>query len=320
MEFIRINDIEDNIIMMNDICNIKSLKLFASYYQEYYKEKFVDLTFIVIENNKVLACVLCCILDNNITLPDGGVVIKLFDRNINNKEKKKIYIAILANLKILSDNHKCSLIIKDFLFNGLLSILGEQLFNSKFHSRLTFEMDFDYLDFNQDEFYADLRKSYKSLINWGRKNLTVININKDNACIDKFREFQDFHYKISGRKTRSDESWNKQYEIIKAGLGELILADYNTNLAAGSFFADYSDTSIYFTGVYDRNLFDFGISHFMLYEGINRSYKRGNTSRFSLGYFDTDIKDPKWYNIQFFKKGFCRELKPTIFWSNETNK
>lgn len=320
MQFVKINDIKDNIIECNNSCNIESLKLFARYYQEYYKENFTDLTFIVVENNRVLAYVLCCILDNSITLPDGGVIIKLFDTNINNKEKKKIYTAILEHLKFLSDNYKCSLVIKDFLIDGSLSILGEHLFNSRFHNKLTFEMEIDYLDFNQGTFSANLRKSYKSLINWGRKNLSVININKDNACADKFRKFQDFHCKISGRKTRSDESWNEQYEIIKSGLGELILADYNNNLAAGSFFADYSDTSVYFTGVYDRNLFDFGISHFMLYEGINRSFERGNTSRFSLGYFDTDIKDPKWYNIQFFKKGFCQKLKPTIFWSNKISK
>ena len=320
MQFVSINDIKDNIIIRDNSRNIQSLKLFANYYKEYYKEKFVDLTFVIIENNKILASVLCCILDNNITLPDGGVVIELFDTNLNNKEKKKIYVAILEYLNLLSSSHNCSLFIKDFLENGALSVLGEQLFNSKFYSRLTFEMIIDYLNFNQDKFYANLRKSYKSLINWGKKNLSVVNINKDNPCINKFREFEDFHYKISGRKTRSNESWDKQYELIKAGLGELILADYNNNLAAGSLFADYGYTSVYFTGVYDRNLFDFGISHFMLYQGINRSFERGHTSRFSLGCFDTDIKDPKWYNIQFFKKGFCQELRPTIFWFKAINK
>lgn len=320
MQFVKINDIKDNLVECNNICNIESLKLFARYYQEYYKENFIDLTFVVVENNKILAYVLCCILGDNITLPDGGVVIKLCDAHINDKEKQKSYISILEHLKSLSDNHKCSLTIKDFLANGSLSILGAQLFNSRFHSKLTFEMQIDYVNFNADEFYVNVRRRYKPFINWGKKNLIVTNINKDNLCFVRFKEFQDFHFKISGRKTRSDESWNKQYEMIKSGLGELILADYNGQLAAGAFFADYDDASVYFTGVFDRELFDFGLSHFILYEGINRSFERGNTSRFSLGYFDTDIKDPKWYNIQFFKKGFCRELKPTIFWSKETNK
>ena len=133
----------------------------------------------------------------------------------------------------------------------------------------------------------------------------------------KIQNFKDFHLKISGRQTRSDESWLLQYDMIKQGFGELILADYQGKLAAGSLFLDQFDVSTYFTGVYERDLFDFGISHWLIYEGICSSFKRSNTSKFSLGYFDTNITDPKWYNIQFFKKGFCERLKPIVLWSKE---
>lgn len=315
---IRINDLKQEPTLTGDI-NFRSLNLFSEYYKEYYKEKFIDLTFVVMNNDKILGHVICCVLDEKLTLPDGGIIVKLYNE-LEQKEEKQIYAKILDYLKSLAQTYKCkNIIIKNSLQNGSLSPLGEQIFKLKFQSRLTFEMGVDYNDFRKDRFHGILRKSYKSLINWGKKELEVTHLNKANCDIENFKKFQGFHYKISGHKTRSDESWRVQYEMIKKGFGELILAKYNDNLVAGSLFGDYDDTSIYCVGVYERDLFDFGVSHFLLYDGICRSYERGNTSKFSLGYFDTDIKDPKWHNIQFFKKGFSQNFQPTIFWSREVN-
>ncbi|MBP6104561.1 MAG: GNAT family N-acetyltransferase, partial [Gammaproteobacteria bacterium] len=233
-----------------------------------------------------------------------------------NKKNKALCTDLLNYIESLAKQYKCeAIIIKDSLESGTLTTLGEKLFNDKYKSKLTFEMDIFYKDFSAEYFHKSLRKSYKSLVNWGRNNLEVLYVNRDNHCLKTFRAFQYFHFKIAGRKTRSDESWKAQYDILEQGMGELALAYYQGNLVAGSLFADYGDTSIYFTGVYERDLFDFGVSHFLLYDGILRSYERGNTSKFSLGYFDTDIQDPKWYNIQFFKKGFCEKLIPTVLWS-----
>ena len=286
------------------------------YYKEYYQEKFTDFSFVIIEDNFILATVKCCIIDDKFSLPEGGIIIDLFQRS--DKKSKKIYDQILNYVDDLSQKHNsATIVIRDFLEEGKLSPLGEKLFNNKFQSRLSFEMEIPYENFTINSFHSSVRKSYKSLINWGEKNLEIIDINQENQNFGDFKKFQDYHYKISGKKTRSDKSWDIQFEMIKEGYAELTLGFYKDNLAAGSIFADYGNTSTYFTGVYERNLFDFGISHFLLYRGICRSYERGNTSKFSLGYFDTDIKDPKWYNIQHFKKGFCKELKPTIFWSKE---
>lgn len=293
-----------------------SLVLFGKYYREYYQEKFQDLSFLIIQDSQVLGYVQCCYLEGKLTLPDGGVIIKFVD--MSHQDDKELCTKILDHLDGLAAQYNCtSIIIKDRLNEGSLSTLGEQLFNRKFQSRLTFEMDVCYQKFCSTDFYKNLRKSYKSLINWGKNNMDVIHINKDNQSKEEFRLFKEFHYKISGRRTRSDESWDIQYDMIKDGLAELILARHNNALVGGSLFSDYGDTSIYFTGVYERDLFQFGISHFLLYSGICRSFERGNTSKFSNGYFDTDIEDPKWYNIQFFKKGFCQDLNPTIFWSKE---
>ena len=297
--------------------HFESLQLFSKYYQEYYKEKFMDLSFSVVNENKVLGYVLCSAMDGKLTSPDGGIIISLFKQKTS-IEEKQIISEILDYLKSLSKLYHCnSIIIKDFFQEGALSPLGELLFNLKFHARLTFEMEVNYHDFNAGKFRSSIRKSYKSLINWGKKELRIIYVNKSNVNFEYLKNYQLFHKKISGRQTRSDESWDIQYQLIKEGYGELILAEYKDNLVAGALFGDYGDMSIYFTGVYERELFDFGLSHFLVFDGICRSFERKNTSKFSLGYFNTDIKDNKFHNIQFFKKGFCKDFKPTIFWEKE---
>lgn len=300
----------------NDFLNKKSLRsfaIFSDYYREYYGDNYHDLSFGIFNDNSLIGYVLCGVLNNALTTPDGGCNIVLIP-DIATKEEKKIYTEVLDNLVNFAKHYTCSsLIIKDHVQDSL-SILGELLFNQRFESKLTFEMSIPFLD---DSNSITLRKSYKSLINWGGRELKTEFVNQNNPDKEKFNIFQKFHHKISGRITRSQETWETQYHMIQEGLGELILATHKGQLAAGAMFSDYGNTSIYFTGVYERGLFEFGISHYILHEGIDRSYKRRQTSKFSLGYFDTDIKDPKFYNIQFFKKGFCKELTPVIFWSKK---
>ncbi len=319
--FYNISNINDS-ILDQDICKkikFNNLQLFSKYYKEYYGKQFIDLTFIVFGRNECLGYVVCCVQDSKLWLPNDGVWIELFIDCVN--KKTKIYSQIIDYLKILANQHSCNeIIIKDSLNDGMLSLLGQILFNNKYHANLTFEMLVDYKNFNKTSYRTNLRKSYKSLINWGKKNLEILVINQQNLSFDHFVTFKLFHHKISGRKTRSDESWNIQYQMIEQGFGELILGYYQQDLVAGSLFIDQKDVTVYFTGVYERELFEFGISHYLLYKGICRFYERGNTSKFYLGYFDTNIKDSKLYNIQFFKKGFCDNLFPIILWSKEINK
>jgi len=294
---------------------ISNKALSVEYYQEYYGASFQDLSFLVIMEHKVVGYVSCCELNGKLCLVGNGICIRLDDENSKGRFKL-LHNAILSHLQALAkEGGGKEIIIKDILNNGQLSCLGEILFNNRYKSSLTFEMLVNYSDFTENNYYRVLRKSYKSLVNWGRKNLDIVYINNQNPCRDSFSTFQQFHQKISGRITRSERSWQLQYDMVCNSFGELILAYLDGKLVAGSLFVDQDNVSIYFTGVYERELFNFGLSHYLTYQGIYRSHLRGNTSCFSLGYFDSDIQDPKWYNVQFFKKGFCKQFVPIILWS-----
>lgn len=294
----------------SELPNIETFDFLSAYYQEYYGDDFADLSFFVIRANCVVAAVICFKVENKLCRPSDGIKIYFF----STKEQKKIATFILSYIEEQAKIYGCSeIIFKDVFVNDNLSLLGNLLFNQRYCSRLTFEMSIDYKGFDEELYHASIRKSYKSFINWGQKNLRTIIINKQSLSLENFIAFKEFHLKIAGKKTRSNKSWDLQYNMIEKGYGELLLSYYQENLVAGSLFTDDGEVSNYCTGVYERDLFDFGLSHYLMYQGICRSRMRG-AAQFSFGYFDTDINDPKWYNIQFFKKGFCEKLTPVVLW------
>lgn len=300
----------------------------SQYYKEYYGDSFQDHSFLIIYDDLIFAYCICFNIDGKLCFPVEGARIvylnQIYEGTLTKKQKKHMLNAhyqIIEYLEDIAVKHGCEeLIIKDVFNDGILSMLGKALFNKKYHAKVTFQMSIDFDGFNEEIFFTGIRRRSKPHINWGKTNLDVSVISSSNLSDESFLKFKAFHEKISGRQTRSDASWDIQYKMVENGYGELILADFNGNLAAGGLFIDQYDTSTYFTGVFDRDLFEYGISHYILFQGVCNSFTRGRTKAFSFGHFDTDIADPKWYNIQSFKSGFCEDLKPIILWQKKFSK
>lgn len=312
LKFLSIPEIQSSPVWQKELERI-NYKLAIAYYAEYYQDKFKDHSFLIVLNDELIGYCIAMQIEATLCFPAEGIKVIFF--GANNVRLSKIFAAIVEHLENIAQQNGCTeIIIKNELTTGQLSGLGEAIFNANFDSRLTFEMLVDVNDFDEAKYYAGIRKSYKSLINWGKRELDISIINKDALSYDKFMEFKQFHKKIAGRQTRTDASWDIQYQMVEQGFGELILANYQGNLVAGSLFIDQFEMTVYFTGVYERELFEYGISHYMLYHGIQRMHERGKSKVMTLGNFDTDITDRKLYNIQFFKKGFSNNFAPTILW------
>ena len=293
--------------------DITNFELFAQYYAAYYEKDFKDLSFAIEINHSIAAFVLCYRIDKKLCMPNSGVEI-IFKEE---RPDKKLIDFIFKQINVIASENNCSeIFIRDELTSKALSALGETLLLDHYSCRTTFNMNVPFVNFSESIFFSNMRKSYKSLINWGHKNLRVETIKHNRLDSNLFNDFKEFHRHVSGRKTRSDLTWDIQYEMIKNAHAELILAYLNDDLVAGSFIADFGIQSIYFTGVYNRDLFKHGISHYLIYKSIVESFHRGKTLFFSLGDFDAGITDNKWFNIQFFKKGFCKDLFPQTIWNN----
>jgi hypothetical protein len=55
---------------------------------------------------------------------------------------------------------------------------------------------------------AALRKSSRSLINWGRRNLAIRYVNRDISERALFEQYREFHVAVAGRSTRPKASWD----------------------------------------------------------------------------------------------------------------
>lgn len=161
---------------------------------------------------------------------------------------------------------------------------------------------------------AALRKSSRSLINWGRRNLSINCVNNVTPDRALFEQYRAFHAEVAGQVTRSEASWTIMYEWITQGFGELIMAFYENRLVAGSMFIDGTETSIYASGVYDRTHFDKPLAHYAVWLGIEHAHERG-MKMLELGLVPPQGTVPdKEYQIGYFKRGFATHIVEHTVW------
>ena len=171
-----------------------------------------------------------------------------------------------------------------------------------------------YIDLSQSEelIKMNIRKSFKSLINWGKKNLQIDIIDSNNLDKIKFNSFKDFHVKVSGRKTRSDKTWDLQYDAIRNNEAYLTLGNLNGVLVSGAYIAHGTDIAYYGVAVNDRELMaeNLPIGHSILFQSIILAKKKG-LNKFIVGDYNF-VEDEKINAITKYKKGFVNSmsLKP----------
>ena len=118
-------------------------------------------------------------------------------------------------------------------------IEAEKYYNKKFEV---------IIDLTQDKeiIHSNLRKSYKSLINQGEREIDFITINKENPDREQFEAYRSFHKKVSGRTTRTVNSWEAQFQMIEIGCAELIMGKMEPyGLVSSTFCNDLGDTTFY---------------------------------------------------------------------------
>lgn len=288
--------------------------LSAQYYAAYYGAEFKNLSFSVQQGANVLADVNVYKVNDILSLSDKGLKIQL--KALPPKEMKLVYKIILDHLELLKEQHQCTqLKIQDDSTEGSLSLLGDILLSKGYQPAVSIKMTVNYKDFPEKTYFTSVRKSYKSLINWGKKNLEIRYVNIQNPSRGEFLKFKNLHHKVSGRVTRSDESWDIQFQKIQQGEGELILGYLKGDLVSGSLFLDDDKVSSYAVGVYNRELFEFPLAHYIMYLGVCRSYDRYKGEYFSFGMLDLQTTDKKNKDIEQFKRGFCPNLQASILWS-----
>jgi hypothetical protein len=248
-----------------------------------------------------------------------GSIIGYIIAKVNNGQASyfnfPIYIHIDENLPDTTEVYKSlfSFFLDNLTLLHISNILVDSHFfkySSQFHLNTSKELQIAYINLQDplDLIKRNIRKSYKSFINWGEKNFNFITIDKKNLDRDLFKRFMLFHHHVSGRITRSEETWNIQYKMIKASEAFAVIAFFEDKMIGGLLIIHSDYEAYYAVGVYDRDLMQSGIpvAHSMLFKAISIA-KKLNVQSFILGdvSFSNSTKEQ---NIAKFKLGFAKGI------------
>ena len=211
-------------------------------------------------------------------------------------------------------NGSSSVIVHDELSGPSASLLARCLHAAGAVPRLSLCARVD-LEAPLEAINSNIRKSYRSLINWGKRSISLTYVNRDNPDFNMFNLYQELHQRIAGRITRPQTSWDIMFETIAGGGGELSLGrDASDGLISATLVIDGGDVSQYSSGVYDRKHFDKPIGHWPLYDAILRARSRG-MSLFELGEVPAaGTASDKEVSIGHFKRGFAGRLDFQLAW------
>jgi hypothetical protein len=169
------------------------------------------------------------------------------------------------------------------------------------------------LNVSKAQLRSALRKSYKSLVNWGLKNLEFKILDSTNYSKEAFLKFKDFHRDVAGKSTRPDETWMIQLEMIRSREAFVILGHYLQKLVAGCLVLHNNHSAYYAVGVYDRKLMSqkLPVSHSVVFLAVEHA-KEMDLKKFVLG-SDFRINSEKEKNIFRFKSGFSNNKEKDFY-------
>ena len=287
------------------------------YQKEYCSESnFTDLSFIIKENdNPILGVIMS--LDQK---KDGYTELSGFGRPILYLEGNDVSHQLLkgsrkkfkTTFENILKSHKINKVVYQDFLNNNLSFLGNYLManNGKANSYFTQIID---LSLSELLLHQSVRKSYQSLINWGKKNLEIEILDSENIKNGDVEIFQQLHIDVAGHETRTKRTWEIQYEMVKNGEAFIVTGKYENNLVTDALFLNSQKYCYYGVSASKRELFDKPISHAVIWNAILHA-KRIGCHFFEMGeqLFPCQcetLPTKKEFGISTFKKGFGGETK-----------
>jgi FemAB family protein len=287
----------------------------------------VNCSFIVGDDERPILGVMGFLTGNN----SEGSKLSVMDLPLlfleNQCIERSIYQKSIKLLKdeieslIQSSNVK-SILYQDFLENGKLSFLGEFLLNKGATSIPLFTQIIN-LNLSEADIKRQIRKSYRSLINWGGKHFNIRILEKEDITHESIEQFRLLHIQAAGRETRSHNSWLSQYEMVRQGEAFVIFGELDSKLVTAALFPYSRKYCYYGVSASNRELFDKPLSHSIIWSAILHAKKRG-CHFFETGaqYFPNQGNPSKKdQNISTFKHGFGGKtlLRLNILWQNDKN-
>ncbi|MCL5958551.1 MAG: GNAT family N-acetyltransferase [Chloroflexi bacterium] len=168
------------------------------------------------------------------------------------------------------------------------------------------------LDLNEtrERLWADIRKSYQSLINASiKKGMKVHFLTGDGCSMKDIVEYRLLHAKDAGRVTRPDETFDLQLQWARAGRAVLARASLSDGHTAGfAYILCFNHKAYYMSACTDPDVEDehrighsiqWKVIEWLCHEGFD-SYETGDQHLAPNLYYDVTPKD---VSISLFKRG-----------------
>ncbi|EGG93364.1 hypothetical protein IMCC1989_1289 [gamma proteobacterium IMCC1989] len=286
-----------------------------------------DLSMIITSGNRNIALWPLSYIETketkNLTSQESAVKSPIFINDVSEKTTKKALDACLDTLiKITPTINNKELLLSSRLPSINIDTWHRKLMDKKASISIKHELFID-CSLPLDAIKRNFRKSYKSLINRGAEywEIDVIeDINKE-----AFDEFQQLHFAVSQRKTRNQNTWDYQHQIIGNKKAVLItMRDRASRKMIGASLFQYTPwEGMYSVAAYNRNLYDKGVSHVIQFEAI-KYLKEKNIRWYYIGRrpYTSDQPKPseKELQIAYFKEGFATHIFPSMHFTLRTSK
>jgi hypothetical protein len=291
-------------------------KLKSLYYQQRPTDdgkKLHNVSFLLQREEEVVVAFFGAMIGSNkktdLLFYEAPCVLVLNKSKLTIKEKKSFLNEFDEILKQINGN----IWYRDFTINGNVSFLTEHLLKKgatlvpKISKIINLSIDKDIL-------WGDVRKRYKGLINKGLKEVKRYVLEEKTVTWEYMLKFRELHIQVSGRETRSIESWRMQFNLVKSGEAFLIFGELKGVLVTAGYFSYSKDNCIYGSSASRRDLFNQPIFHSIMWTAILYAKKIGcrwfevGEQSFQYCYADIPITE-KEIGISNFKAGFGGDSK-----------
>ncbi len=284
------------------------------YRLEYFKfSKVIDYSMILYSDTQPIALMPIYVTPNktkSATFSPKNLTTPLFDEK-NKKRRFQIYSQYLDLILNIKKKHKINKIIFDIdcLYQGDTEFMSFLLEN-KFKIESSKTIILTQIDSKNSKNNKDYRKSYKSLINSNIKNYNIDVLDHNNFDQKIWDSFKKMHLKVSGKKTRSDTTWEIQKKSILNKNATLIYAKEKENYLGFALFFKTKTNALYSSAAYDIGankkipighlIQDFAISYF----------SKEKISNYYIGFDENKKinKNQKDENLALFQKGFANRF------------
>jgi hypothetical protein len=275
------------------------------------KKKIGDKSFIIVNNSEpVIGFIGAEINDNNSNIIKAYEIPCITIENINLftinafKEFKEEFENIIAGFK-------GSLINIDFMLDGKITKFSKHLLQKGAIPKPVFTQVINLLE-NEHYLKTKIRKRFRSYINFGIREIKPSVIDNKSLTWQHMLAFKNLHKNVSGRETRSELSWRKQFDMVQSNEGFVVFGYMDKELITAGFFSKTSKNAYYHSSASRRDLFEKPIFHSLMWEAILHSKKIG-CHWFDAGtqlyekHPNEQIPTKKELDISDFKRGFGGE-------------